>query len=183
MNRTPTQTACTDAHSVSQYVLNRLTPFHHANARGSRAGRLRVAHLCVLKQLSSTCHVSYFAAPDSDHKFSITYLTYLSGNLTNTQDLRYTIHIYPANEVVEWRINTNPISHNCRCSGSAQMVQEQLQPVVLLSGATGKIPKALNAKALTIRLIGGCGDLFCAFLDLLCECVWLGSLSRLCMRC
>ena len=42
--------------------------FHHANTP-----RLRIAHLCVLKQVSSTCHVSFLAAPDTDHqhKFSL----------------------------------------------------------------------------------------------------------------
>ena len=36
VNRTPTQTACTDAHSVSQHILNIMITFHHANTRGSR---------------------------------------------------------------------------------------------------------------------------------------------------
>ena len=75
VNRTPTQTACTDAHSVSQRILNRMITVHHANARGSRM------HISVSqKWLSSTCHVSFLAAPDTDHKhkFSITYLTNLS---------------------------------------------------------------------------------------------------------
>ena len=60
--------------------------FHHANTRGPRAGRLKIAHLCVLKQLSSTCHVSFLAAPDTDHKHrsSLTYFTYLSDNCTST---------------------------------------------------------------------------------------------------
>ena len=31
VNRTPTQTACTDAHSVSQHILNRMITLHHAN--------------------------------------------------------------------------------------------------------------------------------------------------------
>ena len=46
---------------------------------------LKIAHLSVPKQLSSTCHVSFLAAPDTDHKhkFSLTYLTFLSDNLTN----------------------------------------------------------------------------------------------------
>ena len=57
---TPTNTARTELHSM--------ITFHHANTRGSRAGRLRIAHLCVPKQLSSTCHVSFLAATDTDHK-------------------------------------------------------------------------------------------------------------------
>ena len=44
VNRTPTQTACTDAHSVSQHKLNSMITFHHANTRGSSA-QLRIAHL------------------------------------------------------------------------------------------------------------------------------------------
>ena len=38
------------------------------------------------KQLSSTCYVSLLAARDTDHehKFSLTYLSYLSDGLTNT---------------------------------------------------------------------------------------------------
>ena len=31
-----TQTACTDAQSVSQHILNRMITFHHTNTRGSR---------------------------------------------------------------------------------------------------------------------------------------------------
>ena len=117
-NRTPTQTACTDAHSVSQHILNWLTTFHHANTRDSRTGRLRIAHLCVLKQLSSTCHVSFLAAPDTDHKhkFSLTHFihfSYLSDGLTFAHkpcDSRpmETLRCSTA----EWRINTHPISHS-----------------------------------------------------------------------
>ena len=78
VNSTPTDTARTKLHSM--------ITFHPANTRGSRAGRLRIAHRCVLKQLSSTCHVSLLAAPDTDHKhkFSLIYLTYLSDDLPNT---------------------------------------------------------------------------------------------------
>ena len=78
VNSTPTISARTELHST--------ITFHHANTRGSRAAKLRIAHLCVLKQLSSTCHVSFLAAPDTDqkHKFSLTYLTYLSEGLTFT---------------------------------------------------------------------------------------------------
>ena len=53
VNRTPTNTARTELHSM--------ITFHHANTHGSRAGRLRIAHPSVLKQLSSTCHVSFLA--------------------------------------------------------------------------------------------------------------------------
>ena len=65
--------------------------------------------------MSSTCHVSFLAAPDTDHKhkFSLTHFihfSYLSDRLTNKPcDLRpiYTLRCSTA----EWRINTNPISH------------------------------------------------------------------------
>ena len=69
------------------------------------------------KQLSSTCHVSSFAAPDTDHKhkFSLTHFihfSYLSDGLTFAHrpcDSRplYTLRCSTA----EWRINTNPVSH------------------------------------------------------------------------
>ena len=58
---------------------------------------------CVQIKLSSTCHVSFLAAPDTDHKnkFSLTdliYFSFLSDSLTNThtQDQRASTHIYPA---------------------------------------------------------------------------------------
>ena len=108
-----TQTACTVAHSVSQHILESLTTFHHANTRGSRSGRLRIAYLCVLKQLSSTCHVSFLPDTDHKHKFSLTYLTYLSGNLTNTHKTFGTRSIFTLrSSTAEWRTNTNPISHS-----------------------------------------------------------------------
>ena len=48
VNGTPTNTARTE--------LDSMITFHHANTRGSRAGRLRIAHLCVPK--TSVIHVS-----------------------------------------------------------------------------------------------------------------------------
>ena len=45
VNSTPTNTARTELHSM--------ITFHHANTRGSRAGRLRIAHLCVPQNM---CH-------------------------------------------------------------------------------------------------------------------------------
>ena len=68
VNSTPTSTSRTEMHSM--------ITFHHANTRGSRAAKLRIAHLCaILKQLSSTCHVSLLAAlANHKHKFSLTYL-------------------------------------------------------------------------------------------------------------
>ena len=50
VNSTPTNTARTELHSM--------ITFHHANTRGSRAGRLRIAHLCVLRII--VIHMSCF---------------------------------------------------------------------------------------------------------------------------
>ena len=110
VNSTPTNTARTELHSM--------ITFHHANMRGSRAGRLRIAHICVIKQLSSTCHVSFHAAPVTDHKhkFSLThfiYFSYLSDSLTNTHKT-YGPRPIKTLRCAEWRINTNPISHTLR---------------------------------------------------------------------
>ena len=63
VNSTPTNTARTELHSM--------ITFHHANTRGSRAGRLRIAHFCAPKQLSSACHASFLDAPDTDHKHKL----------------------------------------------------------------------------------------------------------------
>ena len=67
------------------------------------------------KKLSSTCHVSFLAAPVHKHKFFLTHLTFLSF-LSNS--LTYTYKIYDSRTIftlrsstAEWRINTNPISH------------------------------------------------------------------------
>ena len=48
VNSTPTNTARADLHSM--------ITFHHANTRGSRAAKLRIAHLCVPKTI--VIHVS-----------------------------------------------------------------------------------------------------------------------------
>ena len=100
VNGTPTQIACTDAHSVSQHILNRLTTFHHANTRGSRAGRLRIAHLCVLKQVSSTCHFSFLDAPDTDLKHKL--------SLSPTSPIFPTISHHQAIRRVTWKPLTTP---------------------------------------------------------------------------
>ena len=69
------------------------------------------------KQLSSTCHVPFLAAPDADHmhEFSLThliYLTYLSDSVTSTHKIYGTRSIFTLRcSTAEWRINTNPISH------------------------------------------------------------------------
>ena len=73
--------------------------------------------LASIKQLSSTCHVSFFAAPDTDHqhKFSLTHFihfSYLSDSLTSTNKIYDSRPIFTLRcSTAEWRINTNPISH------------------------------------------------------------------------
>ena len=76
MNNTPTNTARTELHSM--FTL------HHANTRGASAHSSGL--LVSLKKLSSTCHVSFLAAPDTVHlqKYSLTHLSYLSNDLTDT---------------------------------------------------------------------------------------------------
>ena len=110
VNSTPTNAARTELHSM--------ITLHHASTRGSRAAKLRIAHLCVPKQLSSTCHVSFFAAPDTDHKHKLCltcfiHFSYLPDGLTFTTKPHDSQPIYTLRwSTGEWRINTNPISHS-----------------------------------------------------------------------
>ena len=75
VNRTPTHAACTDAHSVSAH---HTAQSHHFSSR--EHAWLKVKDLCAKNILSSTRHVSFLAAPDTDnqHKFSLTYLSNLA---------------------------------------------------------------------------------------------------------
>ena len=58
--------------------------FHHANTRGSRVGRFRIAHLCVLKTI--VIHVScLFLCPDTDHKLSPTSPSFPTISPTHTR--------------------------------------------------------------------------------------------------
>ena len=108
-HRTPTQTACTDAHSVSQHVLNRMITFHHANTRGSRLHSIVCQNSCNPRVMSR----------------SLPHLTLT----TSTSSLSPTSHIFPTfssshprpwahdpflpceDSRQSWRISTNPISH------------------------------------------------------------------------
>ena len=93
MDRTPTQTACTDAHSVSQHILNKMITFHRANTRGSRL------HIFVSQK---SCHPRVMSRSlphlTMDHKHKLSHLPHLSFRRfhQHTQDLWRTIHIYPA---------------------------------------------------------------------------------------
>ena len=94
VNSTPTNTARTELHSM--------ITFHHANTRGSRAGRLRIAHICVPK--TSVIHVSCLVRCRTWHWPQAQVLSHPSHPLLlsfrqshqHTQDLWYSIHIYPA---------------------------------------------------------------------------------------
>ena len=109
VNSTPTNTARAELHSM--------TTFLHANTRGSRAGRLRIAHLCApnIIVIHVSCLIPCRTCTDHKHKFSLTHLiysSYLSDSLTSTHKIydpwpMYTLRCSTA----EWRINTNPISH------------------------------------------------------------------------
>ena len=88
---------------------------HQANTRSSSS---RIAHLCVTKKkMSSTCDVSSFAAPDTDHqqKFTLTHsihVSYLSDGVTFAHKPYDSRPIFTLRcSTAEWRINTNPISH------------------------------------------------------------------------
>ena len=76
VNRTRTQTARTDAHSVSQHTLNRMITCHHANTRGSRA------HIFVSQ---SSCHTRVMSR-------SLPHLTLT----TSTRALSLTSPVFPS---------------------------------------------------------------------------------------
>ena len=91
VNRTPTHAACTDAHSLSA---------HHTAQSDHFPSRehvwLKFQDLCAENVLSSTRHVSFLAAPDTDHQhmFSLTYLSNLT--FCTPKLVCLTIHIYTA---------------------------------------------------------------------------------------
>ena len=111
VNSTPTNTARTELHSM--------ITFHHVNTRGSRAAKLRIAHLRVPK--TSVIHVSclvlcrtWFQSPAQDlsHPFHPLLLSFRRSHFCTQapydsrplQTLRCS--------TAEWRINTNPISRS-----------------------------------------------------------------------
>ena len=86
-----------------------------SRTRVAQAQGLRI--FVSLKQLSSTCHVWFLAAPDTDykHKFSLTlflHISYLSDGLTLTNKYYESQPMYTLRwSTAGWRANTNPISH------------------------------------------------------------------------
>ena len=109
VNRTPTHTACTDAHRVSAH---HTAQSDHFSSREHAWLTFKV--LCVKNILSSTCHVSFLAAPDTDHqhKFSLPYLSNLTVVLSHTHKLVDARSIHTLRRfTAAWRIFGNPISH------------------------------------------------------------------------
>ena len=99
-----------------KYITYRVAQHDHISSREHvwlKSWKAQGLHIFLsLKQLSSTCHVSFLAAPDTDHKhkFSLTYLTYLfRQSHQHTQDLRSTTLIYPA--MVHGRVADQHQSH------------------------------------------------------------------------
>ena len=107
VNRTPTRTACTDAHSVSAH--HTAQPDHFSSREHAW-----LKPWCAENILSSTRHLSFLAAPDTDHqhKFSLTHLSNLTLVFTHTLELVDARSIYTLRRVTaEWRIFGNPVSH------------------------------------------------------------------------
>ena len=87
VNRTPTHTTCTDVSA------HHTAPSDHFSSR--EHARLNVKDFCAKNSLSSTRHVSFLAAPDTDHqhKFSHSPLPHCSHPLLHTQACCLTIHV------------------------------------------------------------------------------------------
>ena len=95
VNSTPTNTARTELHSMITSL--------HANTRGSRAGRLRILHLCVPKTI--VIRVSCLIPWRTWHWRQ-------AQVLSNTHKIFGTRSICTLrSSTTEWRINTNPSSH------------------------------------------------------------------------
>ena len=107
VNRTPTHTACADAHSVSGHHTAQSDHFSSREHAWLKIASLRVPKIV----LSSTRHISLLAAPDTDHrhKFSLTCLSNLKVILSYTPKpvVSRSIHIYTAHG----RVAVPRISH------------------------------------------------------------------------
>ena len=116
MNRTPTHTACTEANSVSAH---HTAQSHHFSSR--EHVWLKFKDLCAKNSLSSTRHVSFFAALDTDHqhKFSLTYISNLTVILSYTlrpvvSRSNYTLRRFTAEFAVLW-ISNLPHQEDTEC--------------------------------------------------------------------
>ena len=118
--------------------------FHHAWLKSWKARGLQI--FVSLKQLSSTCHVSYLAALDTDHqhKFSLTYLF----NFT-------VILFYTLKPVVPRSIYTlRRFTAELRCFGSPSLPQVMSQKGSSSTGILGlniKIKHATELWEMTIK--------------------------------
>ena len=88
--------------NTARTELHSMITFHHANTRGSRAARLRIAHFCdheaiVLHEsclvLCRTWH--WPPAQVFSHPFHLLHLSFRHSH-QHPQDLRYTMTVYPA---------------------------------------------------------------------------------------
>ena len=134
--------------TLCQHItLHSLITFHHANTRGSS---LRI---CASKNiLSSTCHVSFLAAPDTNHQHKFS----LSSTSPILQSFSYTLKTVDARSThtlrrftAEWWILGNPISHST-CRFTSLWRQYDAVWVFLTSDArnTCRVPAHLTTRAL-----------------------------------
>ena len=86
----------------------------HAHISSRVAQELEGSGLHIFES-QNNCHprvMSHSYDTDHKHKFSLTYLTYLSDSLTNTHKIFGTRSIFTLRwSMAEWRINISPISH------------------------------------------------------------------------
>ena len=107
VNRTPIQTACTGAHSVSAHTLNSMITFITRTRVAQERTSSRLHALVSKKKMSSTSHVSFLAATSPIFPtISPSHPSPLA------HDPYFTLRRFTA----EWRINSNPISYKTHCS-------------------------------------------------------------------
>ena len=109
VNRTPTQTACTDAHGVSQHILNRMITFHHANTRGSRLHSIVCQNSCHPRVMSrSLPHLTLTTSTSSLSPASHIFPTFSS---SHPSPVAHGPYLPCEDSRQSWWINTNPMSH------------------------------------------------------------------------
>ena len=113
VNSRPTNTARAELRSM--------ITFRHANTRGSRAGELRIAHLCVPKtkchprvMFQSFPHLTLTTSARSlSHPSHLPLLSFRQSHQhTQNNGSRYIFTLRCS--AAEWRINTNAVSHRLR---------------------------------------------------------------------
>ena len=103
-----------------KYSTYRVAQHDHISSREHAWLRLQSSGLHIfvsLKQLSSTCHVSFLATPDTGHrhKFSLTHIIHFSCLSNGLSFTNKPFDSQPLDTLrcstAEWRINANPISY------------------------------------------------------------------------